>query len=145
VRLIQTVAQSIADAGADAALTFTAGSTDIDTHAFHSETVNTSRITPSVEGVYRFTATYVSAAPTTAVTMGIVIGKNGTAQAPRTRAGWNATVAQRTVSVTAILSANGTTDYFEALVFQDSSGAVSTTVGSSFASTFECELLRGPA
>lgn len=145
VKLIQTVAQTMTDNAADAALTFTTGSTDIDTHSFHSESSNTSRITPSIAGIYRFRGTMVLAAITTAVTIGAVIAKNGTAQAPRARIGPNSTASQRTVSVETILSMNGTTDYAEILGFQDSAGNVATTVGSSFTSTFECEYLRGPA
>lgn len=145
VKLIQSVAQTITDNAADAALTFTTGSTDIDTHSFHSETTNTARIVPTIAGIYRFSGTMVLAAITTAVTIGAVIAKNGAAQAPRSRVGPNATAVQRTISVTTILSMNGTTDYAELLGFQDSSGNVATTVGSSFASTFECEYLRGPA
>jgi hypothetical protein len=54
VRLIQSVVQSIPH-DTDTAFTFTAGSEDIDTHGFHDETTNPSRITPSVAGYYLLT------------------------------------------------------------------------------------------
>lgn len=138
VRMVQTVAQSIPD-NTQTALTFT--TEEIDTHGFHDTGSNTSRITPTVAGYYRFTGTYMSGVPTTLVSIDCSLRKNGgTAAAPGNR-GQAGAIAQ-SQSSTAIFTCNGTTDYVEVVALQDSSGAVNTNVSSRFSSVFECEFLR---
>ncbi len=138
VRLVQAVAQSIAD-NTVTALTFS--TEDLDTHGFHSTSSNTSRITPTVAGYYRLHGVYLTTYPSSLATMGAAIGKNGSAQAPWARGNPNLG-GSRTSEVTAILSANGSTDYFELLAYQDSAGSANTAVGGAFSSVFECEFLR---
>lgn len=141
VRLIQQAAQSIANTPATVALTFGSGSEDIDTHAFHDVSTNTSRVTPTIAGYYRCTATYAVAA-NTATQLLVVLGKNGALVQPLVRHTPAATSAAKSVTTTAILSANGSTDYFEMLVQQNSGGALNTQVGGSVNSVFEVEFLR---
>lgn len=142
VRLIQAAAQSIPNT-TTTALTFGAGSEDIDTHNFHDTVTNNSRITPNVAGYYRVTVTYASVA-NVATQLFAVVGKNGTAGfvQPLVRHTPAATSAAKAVSATAIASANGTTDYFEGLVNQNSGGALNTQVGGSVNSVLEVEYLR---
>lgn len=143
VRLIQQAAQSFTDS-TEAAVTFGVGSEDIDTHGFHDTASNTSRITPTVAGYYSLSGVYITVARTDYNTIGAGIGKNGTVAGPRARIGPNAVSASRTATVNTILSANGTTDYFELFGVQDNvaNAAVLTAVGGSFASAIECVFLR---
>ncbi|MGX6605671.1 hypothetical protein ACWKSP_26585 [Micromonosporaceae bacterium Da 78-11] len=144
---MQQSAQSIAS-DTDVALTFGAASEEIDTHAFHDVTVNNSRIIPTVAGYYRLSGTVFWAADTDVISTYSSIGKNGSIIAPRVRAVWPSTAtasATRSSPVTAIQSANGTTDYFELFgrQLQAAAAALSTGVSGSFSSVFECEFLRG--
>lgn len=144
VRLIQQSAQSFAD-NADTAVTFGAGSEDIDTNAFHDESTNTSRITPSVAGIYDFRALFVVPAATDYLSLQVSLRKNGTVVPSVLREGPNATSSSRSIQVSAILSSNGSTDFFEVYALQDNSTSASRNTpssGGSFSCTFECEFLR---
>jgi hypothetical protein len=140
VRLVQQTSQNLA-AGAATPLTFGAGSTAIDTHTFHSESVNTSRVTPTIAGYYRCTATasFTSAAYSQ---IAAAVAKNGTRQAPQEIMRPDPAAAASSSQTTAELTANGTTDYFEAYGIQSSTGAQNTNTSSGFQSTFEVEFLR---
>lgn len=134
VRMVQTVAQSIAD-NTSTALTFS--TEEIDTHGMHDTGANTSRITPTLEGYYTFRGSYMSGVPTTLVSLDCSLRKNGaTSFAPGNRG--NAGAIAQSQSTTALISCNGTTDYVELMALQDSSGAVNTNVSSRFSSVFEC-------
>jgi hypothetical protein len=141
VRLVQQAAQSLANS-TDTALTFGTASEEWDTHGFHSESVNTSRITPTVAGYYRLTGTVFVVASTALTALTAVMAKNGTVQPPRHRPKPAATNITSSVQVTVTLTANGSTDYFEFFAQQTSGGALNTNVGGSFASVFECEYRR---
>jgi hypothetical protein len=111
---------------------------DVDTHGWHSTVTNTSRITPTVAGWIRFTATIHFAANATG-RRGVGIRVNGVTInygviVPGSAAGTQG------VTVTRTLPANGTTDYFEAFAFQDSGGALNALDGSS--TVFEAEYRR---
>jgi len=138
VRLLQQAVQSIGST--NTALTFGTGSTDIDTDSMHSETVNTTRITPTKAGYYLFSGTYVTDL-TTAAFIAVTLGKNAAVVQPRAQIYHAVTSAVKTVATSAILSANGTTDFFE-LFALNSGGATNTKVGSGFNSVFECQFLR---
>ncbi len=146
VRLVQQAAQSIAT-GTDVAITFGAGCEDIDTRGFHGTATSSSRITPTVAGYYRLTGTVWWAADTDIVSLYAGLGKSGNFLAPRQRIVLPSTTtasASRSVFVTAILSANGSTDYFELLSQQTqaAAGSLSTAAAGSSSSVFECEFLR---
>lgn len=140
-RLIQQSAQSITDA-TDTAITFGSGSEDIDTHGFHDTASNTSRITPTKAGYYTVRAIFWAPANTDYATVSIAIRKNGSTTLPAViREGPNATSAARSVEVTVLSSANGTTDYWEAMGQQDNTANASRSTpsnGGSFSCVFEC-------
>lgn len=141
VRLIQQSAQSVSDATATL-LSYGSGSEDIDTHGFHDTSTNPTRITPTVAGYYRCTVTYhtVSAAYTQLL---VGIRKNGSNVDPvlvvRPDA---ASSAGQSVQCTVTVAVNGTGDYLEHLVQQNSSAARNTTTAAGFRSTFECVFER---
>jgi hypothetical protein len=140
VRLVAQSAQSLADNVATA-ITFGASSEDIDTHGFHDTTTNPSRITPNVAGYYRAVAAAVFEAQTTAVVSQTYVRKNGStnmAAAGRTAPGTQAFSLMASV----IVSCNGTTDYVEMVMQQDSAGADNTNASVFLSSTFELEFLR---
>lgn len=144
VRLIQQASQSLASS-TDTPITFGTSSEEWDTHGFHSESVNTSRITPTIPGYYRLTGTLFMQGSGTMTALTATIAKNGVVQPPRHRTRpLNTTNITSSVQVAVMLTANGTTDYFELFGQQTTSGAtaVSTNVGGSFASVFECEYRR---
>jgi hypothetical protein len=137
VRLVQQSGQSIGDNVATA-LTFGTGSTVIDTHGFHDESTNNTRITPNVAGRYRFYGCYFDDGMTTPASRSVILRLNGTttiAPGPRD-AGATITSSKE---ATALVEMNGTTDYVELLAQQDSAGASTTNVLSQQSSVFECE------
>lgn len=142
VRLIQQASQSFA-ASTSAALTFGSGSEDIDTHNFHDPSSNTSRITPTVAGYYRVSATlWLTTSTINNVNFQVFVAKNGSIIPPGYRLNFTGGSAVRSVSCSSIVSANGTTDYFEAIGQQATAGAISTQVGGGVNSVMEAEFLR---
>lgn len=146
VRLIQQAAQSIATT-TDTALTFGAGSEDIDTHGFHDTSTNNTRITPTVAGYYQLYGVVWWGNADNITSYHAGIGKNGSVAA-RQRTLMPATLlpaaTTRSINAAAILSANGTTDYFELFGQQNRAtpASLSTNVGGTFSSMFECMYLR---
>lgn len=138
VRLVASAAQSLATSTLTA-ITFT-GSEDIDTHGFHNPASNTSRITPTIAGYYRLYGVVVFF--TTTATLEAYIAKNGTAVAGGQREAAVATGAVRGLTASSILSANGSTDYFEIQGWQNSGGALLTNLSGRITSMFECEFIR---
>jgi hypothetical protein len=139
VRLVQQALQSIPNAIATA-ITFGAGSEDIDTHGFHDTAVNPSRITPNVAGWYdvRGTVFFASAAHND-VSLQAFICKNNVIVPPGNRIRWNATTAtQKSVEAYALVSMNGTTDYVEIQTTQNTGAALNTQVGGGLNSALEC-------
>jgi len=143
VRLVQQSAQALADA-TDVAIQYGAGSTAIDTHTYHSETVNTTRITPLIAGLYRVHAFGFFETETTPVVAGTWIRLNGSsAQAPAGRMGTASTGLQSFSMPTIVdISLNGSTDYVEHIMNQDSAGADNTNASGQFRSVFGIEFLR---
>lgn len=136
-RLIAQAVQSI-PTGTLTALTFGAGSEELDTHGFHDTAVNPTRITPTVAGWYRFTGSYFTAAMGTPANRTAYFRKNGaTAVPPGPRDGGAGITSS--IEVSALISCNGGSDYVELMAQQSSSGAVNTSATSQQASVFECE------
>lgn len=124
VRLILPANQSI-PTGTDTPASFGANSEIVDTHNFHSTTVNPSRVTPTMPGWYLCQGSPVWNANTTGQRVHFM-AKNGVGYAPSVR--WHFALVNQTTALPgsqAILSANGTTDYFEFFVNQASGGALS--------------------
>ncbi len=141
-KLVQQVAQNLTSA-TDTPLTFGSGSTSIDPDAMHSETVNNTRITPTVSGIYEVSATAIAIAPGAAITYTLLVASiyfNGAATACRKRtAGPAAANTSASVDVYTRLEFNGSTDYVELNFAQTAStpATKTTNVGGSFASIFE--------
>lgn len=147
VRLQQQATQSVPSL-TDTAITFGAGSEDIDTHGFHDTSTNTSRITPSVAGYYQVSGNVWWGNDADLKSYHAAIAKNGSVVARNRVLLPNATVVTdattRSHSAFAILSSNGSTDYFELMgqQQQQAAGALSTSVSGSFSSVLECIYLR---
>jgi hypothetical protein len=140
VRLVQQVNQSFPDV-TDQLITFGGAAEIVDTHGFHSTSVNDSRITPNKPGWYTFRGTFVMPALATWANMQLVIRKNGSAVAPTVRVGPNATPSQRSLQVVMLEQANGVSDYFEVYGHQDNTANSSQSTqsnGGSFSCVFEC-------
>ena len=146
VRLIATATQNLTD-NTGAAITFGAGSTVIDTHSFHSESVNTSRVTPTVAGYYKAwgTAAYAGQADNDPITLQTAVRFNGVDQVGNVRVGPNTTNTPRGVAAgPVILLCNGTTDYIELSALQDNTDndTTATTSSGSTNSYLEVEFVR---
>lgn len=153
-KLVAQSAQSMADATA-AALVFGAGSEEIDTHSFHDETTNNTRITPTVAGVYWFDGEFFIAQMTqtgsAASALDFNFRKNGsTTITPGSRHSIGIITANPTSytwpahsqNTGTYIECNGTTDYVEMMGRQDSNGAVNTNLSSQFSSVFQCHFVR---
>lgn len=145
VRLIQQSAQSLTTA-TNTALTFGSGSEDIDTHNFHDPSTNTSRVTPTAAyaGYYRVTGTvWFATAVMNDQQYQLFVGKNGAIIPPGSRARHNSTTTtQRSISTSSMVSANGTTDYFEIITVQNTGVSLNTQIGGGINSVMEVEFLR---
>lgn len=125
VGLTNTTIQSVANNGA--VLTWdneNAGAAATDPEGFHSTSSNTSRITPTIAGWYRFSGTIHWSANATG-RRGTGVRYNGSTIfygmiIPASSVGTTSTM----VSIS--LFANGTTDYFELFGYQDSGGSLNT-------------------
>lgn len=141
--IVQLVAQSGGQSlTAAAALSFGAGSEVIDTHNFHDTTINPTRITPTIAGTYRLTASVLCAANTfTKILM--VFRKNAANVPPLIPYHPDAAASQDTgFQLTTLVQANGTTDYFEIVCQLFPSGTTTSASGGVEASVFECEYRR---
>jgi len=130
-KLILPSAFGVANSSNAVSVPFGSGSEAMKSHAgMHSTTVNNTRVIPPLAGLYEITG-YTTFAPNTTGFRTHTIGLNGVRQAPEAGvytasglpAGANATLP----SVTAHLNLNGTTDYVELFVFQNSGGALNIT------------------
>jgi len=145
VRLVASGTQSISDSTATA-IAFTAE--DIDTDGFHDTSTNNTRITPTKAGYYWLKGVYYTSGRTDFVTVDAAIGKNGTAVAPAGRKNFSTAATQvsnaLSVECGAYQAANGTTDYFELIGFQDNAAnaAQNTNQAGRFSCTLECEFVR---
>jgi hypothetical protein len=143
-RVVANATQSIPDNTATA-LTFL--QEDIDTHGFHSTSANTSRITPTVAGIYRFYSNCIIGGRTDYASVETHIRINGSTNlAPSDRQGNEVNAVAFTVQAEAWVNMNGTTDYAEAIVTQDNTANVAQVTNQSvnLSSVFMCEYMRSP-
>lgn len=132
-RATQSVSQALADA-TFVAVTLT--NEDYDTHGFHSTSSNTSRITPTVAGYYRFTGIVSWEAQSTGVGIDAHFRLNGsTSVTGAVRIPGTTTIAAQQVTVTVAM--DGSSDYIELMARQDSAGADNTQVNLPFACVVE--------
>lgn len=136
-RVLPTAAQSVPITTQTA---FTFGAEDYDTHGFHSTSVNTSRVTPTIPGYYRFTA-HVFWNTTGAGTMHqLEFRKNGVTRLP---CAWRQTGDAASWSMgplTQVQPFNGTTDYMEITAILGA--ALITFFSFPFVTTLEWEFVR---
>jgi hypothetical protein len=139
VRLVAQATQSIAAA---VAVQFGTGSEEVDTHGFHDTATNNSRITPTVAGWYRLTATVnMQSAAYSQILM--VFRKNAANVAPLVPFRPDAAAAAAGgVQLTATVSANGSGDYFEIVTQSTPAGTTAFASGGVQTSVFECEFIR---
>ncbi len=141
VRLVAGATQSIPDNTATA-LQFS--TEDVDTHGYHDNATNNSRITPTKAGWYRVSGTYYTGGRADYASVTCFLRKNGsTTFAPggRLMVPPNGTTA---VSCSASIPFNGAGDYVELMALQDNTAnaAQVTTVSLYFTSTLEAEFVR---
>lgn len=144
VRLTQvSAAQAIAH---NVDVTLLWNTEDIDTHNFHNNVSNTSRITPNVPGYYQINCVVHLIARTDYSMINAHFMKNGVVLPSRVREYGSGTNGSRTVPLGSIIvTANGSTDYFEVQTLQSNGSSASTNTqsgGSGFSSIFECTFLR---
>lgn len=143
-RLVASGTQSIPDA-TQTAITFS--TEDLDSSNFHSTSSNTSRVTPAKAGWYRVKGTYFCGASADYATVDCAIGKNGTTIAPADRRTFSTAATQVSNALSAqceaMVSCNGSTDYFELIAFQDNAANVAknTNQSSRFSSVLEFEFV----
>lgn len=144
VRLVATATQSLTD-NTGTAIAFGTGSTIIDTHGYHDETTNNTRVTPTKAGYYRAWGRVHVGFRTDYATIQASIRFNGTDQSGNDRVGPNNTNSSRTAGAGPVmLLCNGTTDYIELAAIQDNTAnaAQNTNAGGSSTSYLEVEFVR---
>lgn len=142
VRLVQRATQSIASATATA-ITFGSTSTDYDTHGFHSETTNNTRVTPTIPGYYAASASVSFGTGASSYTqISAAVAKNGTRVDPQDLKRPDPSTAATSAYTQAIVTSNGITDYFEEWGSQNSSGAQNTNGSAGFRCVLEVRFLR---
>jgi hypothetical protein len=140
--LVRLVAQTTQAIPAATAVQFGAGSEEVDTHNFHDAVTNNTRITPTVAGWYRLTATanFQAAAFSNLL---IVFRKNAANVAPLMPTHPDAALSQAVgQQLVATISANGSGDFFEMVTQSTPAGTASFASGGVQTSVFECEFVR---
>lgn len=137
-RITRPTTQALAD-NTVVAIPFTAE--DYDTDAIHSTVTNTTRITPTRAGYYRFIGSAIFSAQATPVFSDWFFRQNGTDQLPGAGRLPGQTSAFGGVAF-ATMDFNGTTDYMEFCMRQDSVGADDTNSTTPFIPVVEWEFVR---
>jgi hypothetical protein len=143
-RIHQATAQSSLADNAIFAVTFDAS--DIDTHSFHSNSTNNSRVTPNVAGYYKFNGVICFSAQSDYVALDAFFRLNGSNNIQgATRITPSTTATTVAIPVSTIQNMNGSTDYIELVGRPDRSGnsTSGTAVSAFLGSTLEWEYL-GP-
>lgn len=141
-KLVQQTAQTGFANATNAPLLFGAGSEEIDTDGWHSTAANTGRITPDVAGYIEFTGVaHFEAATYTQLV--IELRKNGTAIDPQVVARPDPTSVLSSVVLPGLaVACNGSGDYFELWVQQQSGGTRSTSGTAPRRCVFQGKYLR---
>jgi hypothetical protein len=141
-RLVQQAAgvQTGIVSGTATAVTFGAGSEDLDTNNFHDTATNNSRVTPTVAGWYRVHGAIALAGATDYTILEAFIRKNGSTGLPPAYRSTGASASAQTLvfGTSALVQCNGSTDYFEICMrITKTAGTISTVFSSQFACTLE--------
>lgn len=145
VRLVQQAAQTLNN-GANAEITFGAGSEEEDTHGFHDTSTNNQRVTPTIPGRYRCRGhVHVAAGGGNLTQVVAGLAKNGSRVAPQAVVRPDPTGAAASAASEALIRCNGTTDYITVVAQQQNSaaGTRDTSVSAPFQSTLEV-VYEGP-
>lgn len=140
-RLSQATTQNLTNA-TDTALTFGVGSEEWDSHGFHDEVTNNTRITPTVSGVYLWIFSVMVAASANANSLRCSLYRNGSPVNGRIQIYHDASNAIKGTLNCILAEANGTTDYFELYASQTSTATLATN-GPSYNPIFSC-VRQGP-
>lgn len=130
------------------ALQFGTGSTVYDTHNFHDESTNNTRITPTVAGYYEVNGIVFFNSRTDYTLLYASIGLNGSewGTGPRlikaSTATGSAAQSQHITPLEVLM--NGSTDYLELRAIQTNAASAASSVngGVPFLSVFQCKFLR---
>lgn len=143
VQIYLAAPQSIPD-NTLTALSF--GAENLDSHGFHSTTVNPTRVTPTIAGIYRVYASLFLAGRTDYATVKLVTRKNGAELAPCASWGNLDNAVTHGFSYTGLVVMNGTTDYVEICVQQDNTAnvAVNAEATNPRITLMEMEFVRAP-
>lgn len=137
--IVASGAQALAD-NTQVAIQFS-GTDDIDTDGFHNPSSNNTRITPNVAGYYSFTVFGFFQAQATPVISDVSVRKNGSTHfAPAGR--YPGSTQAFSLPSVVYMEMNGTTDYIELMMLQDSAGADNTNQSVQYSSVIMWELLR---
>jgi hypothetical protein len=112
---------------------------DFDTHAFHSTSSNTSRVTPTLAGYYQVHGAVSLTSRTDYTGFEAAVRKNGSPIPAAERYGPGTGNTTQVSNASAIVECNGSTDYFEisARHQNGASAAVLTVASAQFASVLE--------
>lgn len=137
VRLVQQSGGTQTINTTDTTLTFGTGSEVYDTHSWHDESTNNSRVTVDRAGYVQITGSVVVAANTTVTALMLSLFKNGGVQSGIARGKPSANNLSHEAGRTWTLEC-AAGDYFE-LVASTAGASVSSLSSGRFASTFEVE------
>jgi len=126
-RVYNDATQSINSGGSPTALVMPKELND--SYSWHSTSVNTSRITPTIAGWYLATGNVQWAANANG-TRRLDLAVNGASVCTVESLGSASSATGQTVST--VIYANGSSDYYEILGYQNSGGAISTNVSASY-------------
>lgn len=138
-RIVASGTQALAD-NTLTAIQFS-GTDDIDTGGHHNPSSNNTRITPNVAGYYEILVMGFFQAQATPVISEVSVRLNGaTSLAPAGR--YPGSTQAFSLPSYVYQEMNGTTDYIELMMLQDSAGADSTNQSIQFSSVIQWQLLR---
>lgn len=140
-KLVQQALQALANA-TNVAITFAAGSEEIDTHNWHDVVTNNTRVTVTKTGRYRIDATVAVAASATVTGLTVAIWINGSSIQPVIRWKPNATSTATSAYTSALVELTAG-QYVECVANQASGGALNTQASGGINSVLQVQYL-GP-
>jgi hypothetical protein len=117
------------------------GVKNFDTNNCFDSTTNY-RFTPTVAGYYQVNANLTLSAASTSTVISSFILKNGTTAVVATQTPFNSGASYVTAACSTVLYMNGTTDYIEQYVWQNSGGSLTVLTGRSDLNSFSASLVR---
>lgn len=141
-RIRQGTTQTGIATNTQTAITFTA-TDELDTHDFHNPASNSDRVLPTVPGWYRVHGAVAIVGATDYTRAESALSKNGSPLAPAHCISPSASAQTLVLPTSALISCNGTTDYFSITMrVLKTAGTSATVVSAQFASTLEWKFER---